>query len=188
VICRDRAAYYAEGASRGAGTATQVADRYHLWANLGVATERLVARLRSRWVPPAPDKKKVELPEGPRALRTRERHAAVHALVDRGMGHSQIVAELQLDPKTVRKFMARRHRGRADWRGTLGRPADQPGRPRRLPDRSVQRGLPQRTTGSTANSPNAACPSASARYDASCTGCARTPSRPPARRSRKSAR
>nr|WP_280684979.1 ISL3 family transposase [Kitasatospora sp. MAA19] len=105
VICRDRAAYYAEGASRGAGTATQVADRYHLWANLGVATERLVARLRSRWVPPAPDKKKVELPEGPRALRTRERHAAVHALVDRGMGHSQIVAELQLDPKTVRKFM-----------------------------------------------------------------------------------
>ncbi|MFD8594994.1 ISL3 family transposase [Kitasatospora sp. NPDC059646] len=145
VICRDRAAYYAEGATRGAGTATQVADRYHLWANLGVAAERLVARLRSQWVPPTPDREKVELPEGPRARRTRERHAAVHALMDRGMGHSQIVAELQLDPKTVRKFMRAAHPGRADRRGTLGRPADQPGRPRRLPDRAVQRRLPQRT-------------------------------------------
>ncbi|MFC8452554.1 ISL3 family transposase [Kitasatospora sp. NPDC057223] len=108
VICRDRARYYAEGADRGAGTATQVADRYHLWANLGDATERLVARLRSQWVPPAPEKEKVvpsEAPEGRRVRRTRERHAAVHALMDKGMGHSQIVAELGLDPKTVRKFM-----------------------------------------------------------------------------------
>ncbi|MGW3045526.1 ISL3 family transposase [Kitasatospora sp. NPDC001159] len=105
VVCRDRAVYYADGATRGAGTATQVADRYHLWANLGAAAERLVARLRSQWVPPTPDKEKVALPEGPRARRARERHAAIHELMSRGMGHSQIVAELRLDPKTVRKFM-----------------------------------------------------------------------------------
>ncbi|MEU0990661.1 transposase [Streptomyces sp. NPDC005953] len=108
MICRDHARYYAEGADRGAGTATQVADRHHLWANLGDATERLVARLRSQWVPPAPEKEKVvpsEAPEGRRVRRTRERHAAVHALMDKGMGHSQIVAELGLDPKTARKFM-----------------------------------------------------------------------------------
>ncbi|MEU5386637.1 ISL3 family transposase [Kitasatospora cineracea] len=105
VVCRDRAAYYADGATRGAGTATQVADRFHLWMNLGEATERLVARLRSQWAPPAPEKEKVVLPEGRLARRTRERHAAVHALMEKGMGHNQIVAELGLDPKTARKFM-----------------------------------------------------------------------------------
>lgn len=105
VICRDRARYYAEGANRGAGTATQVADRYHLWANLGEATDRLVARLRPQWVPPMPEKEEVVLPDGLRARRIRERHAAVHALMNKGMGHSQIVAELVLGPKTVRKFM-----------------------------------------------------------------------------------
>ncbi|MGW7582357.1 transposase [Kitasatospora sp. NPDC054768] len=105
VVCRDRARYYADGADRGAGTATQVADRFHLWQNLGEAAERLVARLRPQWVPPAPEREKVVLPEGRLARRTRERHAAIHALMDKGMGHGQIVAELGLDPKTARKFM-----------------------------------------------------------------------------------
>ncbi len=105
VICRDRARYYAEGANRGAGTATQVADRFHLWQNLGEAAERLVTRLRPQWVPHTPEKEEVTLPEGRLAQRARERHAAVHALMDKGMGRSQIVAELDLDCKTVRKFM-----------------------------------------------------------------------------------
>lgn len=108
IICHDRARYYAEDADRGAGTATQVADRFHLCKNLGDATERLVKRLRPHWTSPSPEKQPATLPEkpeGPRTRQTRERHAAVHALMAKGINHTGIVAELRLEPKTVRKFM-----------------------------------------------------------------------------------
>jgi transposase len=110
VICRDRAGPYAEGARRGAPGALQVADRWHLLRNLADVLERVVKRNRAALVevPPDPDDDSevaVTPVEGPLATRTRQRHAEVHQLVARGIGHTAICERLGLDLKTLHRYV-----------------------------------------------------------------------------------
>ncbi|MEU7002699.1 ISL3 family transposase [Nonomuraea sp. NPDC046570] len=122
VICRDRAGAYAEGARRGAPDAIQVADRWHLWNNLGKYVEKTVAAhhhcLHRSDLVPAPG-----AADEPRDLerlaaevaaaraetsaivvRTRERYGQVQALKAEGKGIKPIMRELGLAKETVRKF------------------------------------------------------------------------------------
>jgi transposase len=114
VICRDRAGGYAEGARQGAPDALQVADRFHLWQNLGQAVEKdvsaargdlaaaLAAEARSKQTSDAPAV--VNHRELKVVTRTRRHHAAVHELLGQGLSKAAIGRELGLHPATVRKF------------------------------------------------------------------------------------
>jgi transposase len=132
VICRDRAGAYADGAAAGAPLAVQVADRWHLWHNLGEYVEKAVAAHRGCLTGtaegPAPGNGETppgQLPAaGPatpppaepdglrdvhgreRALvsRTLERHAAVHELLRAGRSQRESAEILGLDRKTVNRF------------------------------------------------------------------------------------
>ncbi|MFE7839172.1 ISL3 family transposase [Streptomyces sp. NPDC057474] len=122
IICRDRATAYAEGARAGAPNAVQVADRWHVWHNLAEAVDRCVTRhaahLREPADPPTPQASaaavaelekiaKAGRPAGTAhrcADRTRERHRAVHALLDQGRAQREIARELGLARNTVRRF------------------------------------------------------------------------------------
>ncbi|MEC3975869.1 ISL3 family transposase [Amycolatopsis sp. H20-H5] len=126
IICRDRAGAYAEGARLGAPEAIQVADRYHLWANLGQAVEKTVVAHHGclRQSEPVPDggddsassavseMLPVE-PDGvldvcgrerPLVVRTRQRYSDVQSLLAQGYSLGAIGRELTLDPSTVRRF------------------------------------------------------------------------------------
>lgn len=121
VICRDRASCYAEGATRGAPDAIQVADRWHLLHNLSDAVNKAVTRHRRCLQPtpepppaaptPAPTEDPDQIvstgepaPASLREQRTRARHAEVHALHQQGLGVYVIARRLGLDPKTVRRY------------------------------------------------------------------------------------
>jgi transposase len=118
LICRDRAGCYSEGAARGAPEAIQVADRWHLWHNLGDAVERAVARHRQHLAAAvaeqatqgaaAADTPETAAPRAQRgdqiAVRTRGRHADIRRLLDAGRSVSAVAAELGLSRNTVRRF------------------------------------------------------------------------------------
>ncbi|MFD5438399.1 ISL3 family transposase [Kitasatospora sp. NPDC127067] len=110
IVCRDRASAYAEAVRTAVPDAVQVADRFHVWKNLGEAVERSVAAHRTCLKTPVPEPAgdKTEQVERPRTgkylTNTHERHAAVHQLSDKGVGTQTIAKLLHLDPKTVRRY------------------------------------------------------------------------------------
>ena len=128
VICRDRAASYSDGATAGAPLAVQVADRWHLWHNLGEYAEKTVAAHRgclagapgtgTTQSAPSAEAPAVPPPEEPDGLRdvlgrervlvvrTLERHAAVHELLREGRSQREAADILGLDRKTAGRFAA----------------------------------------------------------------------------------
>lgn len=107
VICRDRAGGYAEGARAGAPSAIQVADRFHLWQNLGQAVEKTVNTLRANLATPSPAAAPPVLqPPHDKKIITRLRrdYEAVQELYQQGWSKAAIGRKLQLHQATVRKF------------------------------------------------------------------------------------
>ena len=131
VICRDRAGAYADGAAAGAPGAIQVADRWHLWHNLGGYVEKAVVAHRGCLTggpdepaaagedtppPGQPGTGPAAAPPGPDGLRdvcgreralvsrTRERHAAVHELLQAGRSQREAAEILGLSRNTVNRF------------------------------------------------------------------------------------
>ncbi|MFE5301893.1 ISL3 family transposase [Streptomyces sp. NPDC056632] len=117
VICRDRASAYADAASTAAPQARQVADRYHLWANLVSAVEKTVVDHRQclhtlptplpetepQWKIPDTASVPAE-PAGKMAERRRLHHALVHDLLGQGLSERAVARHLGWSRNTVRRY------------------------------------------------------------------------------------
>jgi hypothetical protein len=92
----------------------QVADRWHLWHNLGEGVERAMSRHRGHRpaavaaqaaAPAAPEPTAPPVPRTGRiADRTRSRHAEEHQMLAIGRSFHQVAAALGLSRNTVRRF------------------------------------------------------------------------------------
>ena len=118
VTCRDRAGGYADGARDGAPDAIQVADRWHLWDNLCRHVERLVAAhhaclpepvVPAQEIGPDPgdpvDPVVPTWPDTARIGHTRQRYDQTHDLRDQGLSMRAIARRLDLNFKTVRRYL-----------------------------------------------------------------------------------
>jgi hypothetical protein len=96
-----------DGAAAGAPHATQVADRWHLWHNLGEYVEKAVVAHRGCLTGTAdePAAAPAAVPDGLRDVcgrervlvsRTRERHTAVHELLQAGRSRREAAEILGL--------------------------------------------------------------------------------------------
>lgn len=126
IVCRDRAGAYAEGARTGAPQAIQIADRWHVWHNLGEAVDKTVAAhhacLRAAAAAQAPAEPTLKESDPPATdaepdgttdvcgrerrlvVRTRKRYTAVQQLIADGHSLNAICQQLHLDRGTVRRF------------------------------------------------------------------------------------
>jgi transposase len=123
VVCRDRAGAYAGGATTGAPDAIQVADRWHLWDNLGGYVKQTVAAhhrcvkqhyaalTQTAAVDTGPELQQdaeqaaVQRAENrSRVVRARRCFEQVQALKAQGMTVTAITRELALAPMTARKY------------------------------------------------------------------------------------
>jgi transposase len=119
IIVRDRAEAYAEGATQGAPTAQQVADRFHLVQNASEAMEELL-RGHRRSIEQAEERDESPVEHQPpaeptsrRAQERQERRAQrvgrwqqVKELRDAGHSISHIGRELGIDRRTIRTYLA----------------------------------------------------------------------------------
>jgi transposase len=128
LITRDRDGEYRQGASTGAPTAQQVADRFHLLRNLRDVVHRTLRRYARHLAQlPAPGCTQPELTRRRRdRAASRERTRAtmqarferIHALATQGMSKSAIARALGIHRHTVQKYLAldtppeRRHASR----------------------------------------------------------------------------
>ncbi|MFD1146053.1 ISL3 family transposase [Saccharothrix hoggarensis] len=98
MVCRDGSATYAEAVRQGAPNAIQIGDRWHIWSNLVAAVEKTVTAHSTCWyVRPARRTKAAE----ERAL---QRHAAVHGLLDQGVGLLECARRLGVSLNTVKRY------------------------------------------------------------------------------------
>ncbi|MFC0530409.1 ISL3 family transposase [Phytohabitans kaempferiae] len=121
IVCRDRAGAYADGVRIGAPDAIQVADRFHLWMNLGEAVLNTVITHRRHLaepdpITPDPPPTAPAVPATPESdteirlvTRTRERYKAVQQLLADGCSRAEISRRLGLDIQTVRRFANATH-------------------------------------------------------------------------------
>lgn len=127
IVSRDRAGAYADGARRGAPDAIQVADRYHLSANVAEALERLLVRhhttLRATaaamaaeqatTAPPTPEPAPPAPPPpswreedaAARQARRQSRYDAVQRLRQAGQSTRAIATHLGMSRRTVRTYL-----------------------------------------------------------------------------------
>lgn len=121
VISRDRAGLYADGATRGAPQAIQVADRFHLLCNLTSAVERVLEQKRGALAtavpcpvaepsPPLVDSTPAAKPRSEQISEERRQHrvdrySEVVALSRSGMSQQEISRTLHMGRKTVRRFL-----------------------------------------------------------------------------------
>ena len=122
-VSRDRAGLYADGATRGAPQAIQVADRFHLLCNLTEAVQRVLEQRRNALaktivpaieepasapvappVTPKPKTRQQEVSEQRRQSRL-DRYNEVVALNRQGMSKKEISRTLHMERKTVRRLL-----------------------------------------------------------------------------------